>query len=59
MARDIGKHSPGHPTLLVQNMPGAGNLIALSRTFDSVLIMDLGMIADRVGPVRVIEKTVG
>jgi tripartite-type tricarboxylate transporter receptor subunit TctC len=28
MARHIGKHIPGNPTTQVQNMPGAGNLIA-------------------------------
>jgi len=28
IARHIGKHIPGNPTLIVQNMPGAGQLIA-------------------------------
>jgi len=26
LARHIGKHLPGHPTVIVQNMPGAGGL---------------------------------
>lgn len=26
MARHIGKHIPGHPTIIVQNMPGSGSL---------------------------------
>lgn len=28
LAQHIGKHIPGHPTVIVQNMPGAGGLIA-------------------------------
>ena len=28
MARHIGKHIPGNPTFIVQNMPGAGSLAA-------------------------------
>ena len=28
MAQYIGKHIPGHPTVIVQNMPGAGGVIA-------------------------------
>ena len=28
MAQHIGKHIPGHPTVIVQNMPGAGGVIA-------------------------------
>jgi len=28
MARFLGRHIPGHPTMLVQNMPGAGGTVA-------------------------------
>src|ERR1700752_9561 len=28
LARYMGKHLPGNPTIIVQNMPGAGSLIA-------------------------------
>ena len=28
LARHIGKYIPGNPTLIVQNMPGAGGLTA-------------------------------
>lgn len=28
LARHIGKHIPGHPAVIVQNMPGAGSLVA-------------------------------
>jgi tripartite-type tricarboxylate transporter receptor subunit TctC len=29
LARHIGRHIPGHPSIIVQNMPGAGSLHAL------------------------------
>ncbi len=28
IARQLGKHIPGHPTIVVRNMPGAGGIIA-------------------------------
>jgi tripartite-type tricarboxylate transporter receptor subunit TctC len=34
MARHIGKHIPGNPTTVVQNMPGAGNLIAANYIYN-------------------------
>jgi len=34
IARHIGKYIPGHPATLVQNMPGAGNLIAANYMFN-------------------------
>jgi len=30
VARHLGHHLPGHPTIVPQNMPGAGNLVALN-----------------------------
>ena len=33
IARHIGKHLPGHPTIIVQNMPGAGQLIAANHLY--------------------------
>jgi tripartite-type tricarboxylate transporter receptor subunit TctC len=33
IARHIGKHIPGRPSVLVQNLPGAGSLTALSRLY--------------------------
>jgi len=33
IARHIGKHLPGHPTIVVQNMPGAGQLIAANHLY--------------------------
>ncbi|HWP23696.1 MAG TPA: tripartite tricarboxylate transporter substrate-binding protein [Candidatus Binatia bacterium] len=35
VARHIGKHIPGHPTIVVENMTGAGSLIAANYTFNS------------------------
>lgn len=34
MARHLGKHIPGNPTMQVQNMPGAGNLIAANYIYN-------------------------
>jgi tripartite-type tricarboxylate transporter receptor subunit TctC len=36
IARHIAKHIPGGPTVVVQNMPGAGSLTALSRLYNTV-----------------------
>jgi tripartite-type tricarboxylate transporter receptor subunit TctC len=35
LARHIGAHIPGNPAVVVQNMPGAGSLTALSRLYNS------------------------
>ena len=34
MARHLGKHLPGNPTIVVQNMPGAGQLIAANHLYN-------------------------
>jgi tripartite-type tricarboxylate transporter receptor subunit TctC len=34
LARHIGKHIPGNPNTIVQNMPGAGNLIAANYIYN-------------------------
>jgi len=33
IARHIGKHIPGNPTVIVENMPGAGSLIAANHVY--------------------------
>jgi tripartite-type tricarboxylate transporter receptor subunit TctC len=33
IARHIGKHLPGNPGVIVQNMPGAGHLIAANHLY--------------------------
>ena len=35
VARHIGKHIPGNPTIVVENMTGAGSLIAANYTYSS------------------------
>ena len=34
MARHLGKHIPGNPSIIVQNMPGAGQLIAANHLYN-------------------------
>jgi len=34
VARHIGRHIPGHPTIVVQNMPAAGSLAATNHLFN-------------------------
>src|SRR3990170_1987369 len=33
IARHMGKHIPGHPTMIVDNMPGAGSLILANHLY--------------------------
>jgi tripartite-type tricarboxylate transporter receptor subunit TctC len=35
LARHMGKHIPGHPTIVVQNMPGAGSLRAANHLYNA------------------------
>lgn len=35
VARHLGKHIPGNPTVIVQNMPGAAHLVATNHVFNS------------------------
>jgi tripartite-type tricarboxylate transporter receptor subunit TctC len=35
IARHMGKHIPGHPAIVVENMTGAGSLIAANYTYNS------------------------
>jgi tripartite-type tricarboxylate transporter receptor subunit TctC len=35
LARHLGKHIPGHPTIIVQNMPGAGSLRSANFLFNA------------------------
>ena len=34
LARHIGRYVPGHPTVVVQNMPGAGSLVAANYIYN-------------------------
>src|SRR5262249_47916797 len=33
LARHLGRHIPGNPTVIVDNMPGAGSLIATNQLY--------------------------
>jgi tripartite-type tricarboxylate transporter receptor subunit TctC len=33
LSRHMGKHIPGNPTIILQNMPGAGTLIAANHVY--------------------------
>ena len=35
LARHIGRHIPGNPTAIVENMPGAGSLVATNHLFNA------------------------
>lgn len=35
LARQLGKHIPGNPTVIVQNMPGAGGMIAMNHLYNA------------------------
>lgn len=35
IARQLGKHIPGHPTIVVRNMPGAGGIIATNYLYSA------------------------
>jgi len=37
VARHIGSHIPGHPTVIVQNMPGGGGLVAANHIFNAAV----------------------
>jgi tripartite-type tricarboxylate transporter receptor subunit TctC len=36
LARNLGKNIPGNPTVIVENMPGAGSLLALNRIYTTM-----------------------
>ena len=35
IARHMGKYIPGHPAIIVENMPGAGFVVAVNHLMDS------------------------
>jgi tripartite-type tricarboxylate transporter receptor subunit TctC len=45
VARYIGKHIPGHPNVIVQNMPGAGGLVAANYIYNIVKPDGLTLVA--------------
>ena len=56
-ARHIGKHIPGNPTIVVQNMPGAGNIIGANYVY-GVAKPD-GLTLGAVNPALYFDQLVG
>ncbi len=57
IARHIGKHIPGNPTVIVENMTGAGSLIAANQLFNSTKPDGL-TIGNWIGPL-VLQQALG
>ena len=57
MAQHIGKHIPGHPTVIVQNMPGAGGVIAANFVYG--LAQPDGLTMGAFNPAAYFEQLVG
>ena len=58
LARHLGKYIPGNPTLIVQNMPGAGGLTA-SNWFEDLAKPDGSTLYYCVGATAVIQQAFG
>ncbi|MGH7808964.1 MAG: Bug family tripartite tricarboxylate transporter substrate binding protein, partial [Candidatus Binatia bacterium] len=56
-ARHIGKHIPGNPTIVVQNMPGAGNIIGANYVYNIAKPDGLTLLA--VNPALYFDQLVG
>src|SRR5262245_65639777 len=60
VARHIGKHIPGHPSVVPRNMPGGGSLVAANHIFNVApkdgttlgLIVPTAPVQERPGPDR-------
>jgi tripartite-type tricarboxylate transporter receptor subunit TctC len=57
VARHIGKHIPGHPTVIPRNMPGGGSLIAANHIFN-VASRD-GTVLGLIAPTIPLEERLG
>jgi tripartite-type tricarboxylate transporter receptor subunit TctC len=57
IARHMGKHIPGNPTMVVENMPGAGSMIAANYTYNQAKPDGL-TIGNFIGPV-VLQQVLG
>jgi tripartite-type tricarboxylate transporter receptor subunit TctC len=57
MAQHIGKHIPGHPTVIVQNTPGAGGVIAANFVYG--LAQPDGLTMGAFNPAAYFEQLVG
>jgi tripartite-type tricarboxylate transporter receptor subunit TctC len=57
LAAHMGKHLPGHPGMIVQNMPGAGSMIAANNIYN--VAKPDGLTLGSVGPSLYLDQVVG
>jgi tripartite-type tricarboxylate transporter receptor subunit TctC len=57
LAAHIGKHIPGQPNLIVQNMPGAGSMIAANHVYN--VSKPDGLTMASIGPSLYLDQVVG
>jgi tripartite-type tricarboxylate transporter receptor subunit TctC len=57
LAAHMGKHIPGHPNIIAQNMPGAGSMIAANHIYN--VAKPDGLTIGAVGPSLYLDQLVG
>jgi tripartite-type tricarboxylate transporter receptor subunit TctC len=57
LAAHMGKHIPGNPGLVVQNMPGAGSMIAANHTYN--VAKPDGLSLGAIGPSLYLDQLIG
>lgn len=57
LAAHLNKHIPGNPAIIVQNMPGAGSMIAANHLFN--VAKPDGLTMDAIGPSLYLDQVVG
>jgi len=57
LAAHIGKHIPGNPNLVVQNMPGAGSMIAANNLYN--VAKPDGLTMGAIGPSLYLDQLIG
>src|SRR5574342_916995 len=57
LAAHMGKHIPGHPHIIAQNMPGAGSMIAANHIYN--VAKPDGLTIGGIGPSLYLDQLVG
>ena len=57
LAAHMGKHIPGHPNIIAQNMPGAGSMIAANHIYN--VAKPDGLTIGAIGPSLYLDQLVG
>jgi tripartite-type tricarboxylate transporter receptor subunit TctC len=57
LAAHMGKHIPGHPNMMVQNMPGAGSMIAANNLYN--VAKPDGLTMGSIGPSLYLDQVIG